>query len=357
MLKNKTLWLIIIIVAGLLAAKFIFFPAIDHQQGPGGPGGKGGPGKGMMLNGMVAAGSNLQENVFAVGTLLANEEAELRPEMQGRVSSINFNEGSLVSKGALLIKLNDADYRAQLAKLESNLKLYRENADRKQRLLQLSGISQQEYDESRTQVAAVEADIAFTKAQIDKTEIRAPFSGVVGLRDISPGEMVSPSDVIASIQQLSTLKLDFTIPEKYSSLVKTGDEVSFTIDGNEQIQTAKIYAVEPKVDPVTRSVKVRALVNNPGNTLLPGTFARVEFGISKSGNAILIPTESVIPVLKGKKVMVVRNGMAVSQMVTTGLRKEKEIEITSGINSGDTILTSGLMQVRDSMKVEVKVFK
>ena len=355
MLKNKTFWVVAFIIILMIAAKLIFFPN-QSQQG-GGQQGKGGPPKATLVDGIVVAGSSLEENIAAIGTLMANEEAELRPETQGRIAAINFTEGTSVSQGALLIKLNDSDLKAQLTKLEANLKLQKDNTARQKKLFEMNGVSQQQFDEAQTLVASTEADISFTKAQIEKTEIKAPFSGIIGLRSISIGRVVGPNDIIASIQQVNPIKLEFSVPEKYSSMISNGKEVQFTLDGNSEIQTAKIYAMEPKIDPVTRTVTVRAIGSNASGKLIPGSFARVMFSISKSDNALLIPTQCVIPVLKGKKVMVVRNGIAVSQMVTTGVRKEKEIEIIEGLNTGDTVLTTGLMQVRDSMMVQVKVFR
>ena len=356
MLKNKSLWVILIIIILMIAVKMIFFPGQSQQQGAG-PSGKNGSPKATTVDGVVVAGSSLEENIAAVGTLLANEQAELRPEIQGRIASILFTEGTPVPKGALLIKLNDSDFIAQLAKLEANLKLQKENAARQRQLFEMNGASRQQYDEATTLVTVTEADISFVKSQLNKTEIRAPFAGVIGLRNISVGRVVGPGDIIATIQQVDPVKVEFSVPEKYASIVSAGKEIQFTLDGNNTIQTARIYAMEPKIDPVTRTVTVRATAANPEGKLIPGSFARVLFSISKSDSALLIPTQSVIPVLKGKKVMVVRNGMAVSQMVTTGVRKEKEVEITSGLKTGDTVLTTGLMQVRDSMMVQVKVFK
>lgn len=356
MLKNKSFWVIAFMLIALIAAKFIFFPNQSQQQGPG-PGGKGGQQKAVKVDGIVVAASSLEENISSIGTLMANEEAELRPEIQGRVSAINFTEGTNVAQGALLIKLNDSDLRAQLLKLEANLKLQKENSERQKKLFELNGISRQQYDEAMTLVSSTEADIALTRAQIEKTEIRAPFSGIIGLRNISIGRVVGPNDIIASVQQINPVKIEFSVPEKYSSLVTIGNEVQYTVDGNTSVQTAKIYAMEPKIDPQTRTVKVRAVGANTEGKLIPGSFARVMFSISKSDNSILIPTQSIIPVLKGKKVMVVRNGLAVSQMITTGVRQEKEIEIMDGLKAGDTVLTTGLMQVRDSMMVDVKIFK
>lgn len=353
-LKN---WLLLILVIALVGWTLFFFykPTKDKAVPTNTGGGQGGPKGPVKVQGMLIATEPLSETIFSPGTLLSGEEAVLRAELAGRVTAIHFREGAAVSKGDLLVKMNDADLIAQLSKLESQLTLQQENADRQKQLLDINGISRQEYDEALNRVTATRADISFTRAQIAKTEIRAPFSGVIGLRSISVGSMVNTTDAVASLQQLHPLRLDFSIPEKYSAFVRRGDSVRFTIGGSEENHIAVIDALEPKIDPATRSVKIRALANNHGHTMLPGAFAKVMFTIGRKGEAILIPTSTVIPVLKGKKVMVVKNGVALSQPVTTGVRRHADIEITGGLNPGDTLLTSALMQLRDSMVVNVSL--
>jgi membrane fusion protein (multidrug efflux system) len=355
MFKNKSVIFIVVLVVALVAAKLLFFTKDAPVAGAAGPGGPAG-GKGTAVNGIIVSQTDLEEGLFAIGTVLANEEVELRPEIAGKVVSIQFKEGTTVQKGTLLVKLNDSDFKAQLAKAESSLKLLNETAERQKKLYELNGISRQEYDEALNRVDAVKSDIQFIKAQIEKTEIRAPFTGQVGLKNISEGSYVGANYLIASMQQLNPLKIDFGIPEKYLSQVKTGKEITFTVDGDEVIHTAKIYAVEPKVETATRTLKMRALAENPGNKIVPGSFARVKFSLSRTGQAILIPTQAIIPILKGKKVMVARNGMALSLNIVTGIRKNKEVEVVSGLNPGDTVITSGIMSLRDSMKVSVRVF-
>jgi len=355
MFKNKTVIFIFILIAVLAAIKMIYLTKEEPQAAAGGPG-KGAAGKPIPVNGVVIVQTDLEEGLFAIGTVLANEEVELRPEISGKVVSILFKEGTLVQKGALLVKLNDADYQAQLSKLESSLKLLSETEERQKKLYELNGISQQEYDQARNQVDAVKSDIQFNKAQIEKTEIRAPFSGQIGLKNISEGSFVNQNFLIATMQQLNPIKVDFAIPEKYMEQVKTGKEITFTIDGDHEIHTAKIYAVEPRVETATRTLKMRALADNRAGTIIPGSFARVKFSLSRAGQAILIPTQAVIPILKGKKVMVSKNGIALSREIVTGIRKNKEIEVVTGLTVGDTVITSGIMSLRDSMMVNVKIF-
>ena len=353
---KKSLIFIIVLIAILASVKLLFFrKEVPATAGGSSPGSKPAAARAMNVNGMVVSGSELQESILASGTVLANESVELHPEISGKVISILFREGSSVKKGDLLVKLNDADYRSQLSKLESSRKLLIEKADRQKQLFELNGISRQEYDESLNQLAAVEADLQFVRAQIEKTEIRAPFDGHVGLKYVSEGSFVSQDVRIASIQQMNPLKVDFSLPEKYSSYVRAGQKITFSIEGDTTMHSGEVYAVEPRVDPATRSIRIRALATNPGNRILPGVFAKVNFGLNHTGEAVLIPTQAIIPILKGKKVLVAENGMAISRVITTGIRQEKNVEIITGLQQGDTLITSGIMQLRDSMPVTVKV--
>ena len=249
---KKSVIIIIVIVAVLAAVKFLFLKKEVPPSVGGGPaGGKPGAARAMTVNGMVITGSEFQESIQASGTILANESVELHPEISGKVVSILFREGSSVKKGDLLVKLNDADYRTQLSKLESSRKLLIEKAGRQKQLFDLNGISRQEYDESLNQLAAVESDLQFVKAQIEKTEIRAPFDGQVGLKNVSEGSFISQEYLIASIQQMHPLKIDFSLPEKYSNVIHTGQRITFTVEGDSSRHSGEVYAVEPKVDPAT----------------------------------------------------------------------------------------------------------
>lgn len=350
---RKPIPLILALLVVLVALKFTVF-AGPRRSPMGGPG-KGGPAKALRVNGLVVAPKPLDQEVRGVGTLLANEEAVLRPEVAGKVESIGFREGAHVEQGALLVKLVDTDYRAQLAKAQSQLQLRRADVERKKRLLAINGVSQQELDEAVNQVVATESDIAFTQAMIAKTEVRAPFAGVVGLRNVSVGSTVDRSDVLVSVQQLDPMKLDFSLPEKYAPTVKVGASVTFSVEGVAGEGHATVVAIEPRIDAETRTVKVRARATNRGSRLFPGAFARVQYGLARSADAILLPTDCIVPVLKGKKVFVVHHGVAVSRPITTGLRTESSVEVLSGLAVGDTVLTTGLLQLRDSVRVDVKI--
>lgn len=300
----------------------------------------------------VARKQKFNEQIFTTGTALANEEASLMPEVAGKVVQLNFSEGSFVKKNTLLVKINDADLRAQLEKVELQIKLSQQMEERQKKLLDINGVSQEGYDVASNQVNNLKSDRDYLNAQIRKTEIRAPFDGVIGLRNISEGSYVTPTTVVAAIQQLTPIKIDFSIPEKYAALVHKGDQLNVHSEGVNTLFKAKVFAIEPKIDLATRSLKIRALCYDHKNKLFPGAFVKVDM-IKESSNSILIPTEALIPEMKGYKVFFYKNGKAVSRMVSAGTRTDTQVLITEGIQEGDTIITSGIMQLRNEAAVKI----
>jgi membrane fusion protein (multidrug efflux system) len=301
----------------------------------------------------IVSFTTLNNSVFTTGTILANEEVELRSETSGKITKILFKEGSFVSKGDLLIKINDADLQAQLRRAESKVKLSKEKEARQKQLRDGNLISQEEYDNTVGELNVNQADYDLIKAQIDKTEIRAPFSGVVGLRSVSEGSYVTTSTVIARLQNFNNLKVDFSIPEMYSASVKADDDLEFKISGSTQLFKAKVYAIEPKIDPGTRTLQIRAICSSSYKELIPGAFANVELNLKQTSNAILIPTVSIVPELKGQIVYLYRSGVVVPQPVETGVREETQVQIVKGLSEGDTVITSGILQIRPNSKVKI----
>ena len=298
----------------------------------------------------------LSNNVYTTGSILANEEVEIRSEVSGKIVKILFNEGGYVKKGDLLVKINDADLQAQLRKAESKVKLVEDREARQKQLAQNQMISQEDYESTLNDLEASKAEYDLIKAQIDKTEIRAPFSGVIGLREVSEGSFVTTTTAIARLQNLLNLKVDFAIPQKYASLVKIGDEIVFRLSGSDYKYSAKIYAIEPKIDPSTRTLKLRAICQSNYKNLFPGAFANVEVNLKETEQAILIPTVAVVPELKGQSVYLFKSGMVSTQMVELGLREEKRVQIISGLAEGDTVITSGILQIRPGAKVKITEF-
>ncbi len=305
----------------------------------------------------VALAGKFDTKIETTGTTLSNEEVDLKPEASGKIVQLFFKEGDKVTKGELLLKLNDADLVATLKKLELQEKLAADKEGREKKLLSIKGVSQEEYDAALNALQGIQADMEYTKAQVDKTEMRAPFDGVIGLKSVSEGSYVSPTVKIASIQQLDPIKIDFSIPEKYSGIIRKGDKLHFKIQGQQIQFDGTIYAIEPKIDLATRTLQLRARCPNKDGRVLPGSFANIELILRETNNTILIPTEALVPVLKGQNVFVYKNGVASSQKVETGARTATQIEITSGLQSGDTVITTGIMQLKPGSPVRIVTAK
>jgi len=220
---------------------------------------------------------------------------------------------------------------------------------RQAELLKLNGISQSEYDQSALQVNSLRADVEVLQAQIRKTEVLAPYDGIVGLRNISVGAQATPATPLATIRAVNRLRLDFSVPEKYSRRIKPGMPIRFTVQGEEKTFDAVVFATEQGIETGTRTLKIRALVEAKGDALLPGAFAVVTLLLGATPNAILIPTQAIIPQERDKKVIVSRQGKAVLVKVKTGLRQASSIEILSGLSPGDTVATTGLPFIKPGM--------
>ena len=305
------------------------------------------------VEGFIVKKVNFAQQIEVPGNIIANESVEIHPEVSGRIISLSVGEGNFVRKGTLLAKLYDADLQAQLRKLEVQLQLAQTTEERQSKLLKIQGISQQDYDLSLLQVNNLRADIGIIKTAIGKTEIRAPFDGKLGLKNISNGAYVSPATVIAYINQTSQLKLDFSIPEKYIGQLSAGDIVNFSYEGSTKSWKAKIIANESMVKENNRSLSIRALVIEKDKELMPGTFAVVKINFKADPNALLIPTQAVIPQARGKKVILFKNGKAVFTDIKTGPRDADNIQIIEGINEGDTVVTTGLLTVRPDAEIKI----
>lgn len=298
------------------------------------------------VEGFVVKTSALSNNITASGTLLSQEETELHPEASGRVVRINLPEGGRVRKGELLLKIFDEDLQTQLRKLEVQLKQAEITEQRLAELLKVKGVSQQEYDLAALAVQNLKNEMDLVRVNIGRTELRAPYDGVIGLRRISPGAYVTPASAIAVIRSDGGLKLDFSVPDRYGALLRTGQRLSFTTEGNTGSREATVLATEQRVDEGTRSLQVRALVKGNTAGLVPGAFAEVNLALSNNSQAIMVPNQSVIPQARDKKVIVARGGKAQFVTVKTGVRQPGFVEITDGLQPGDTIATTGMLFLR-----------
>lgn len=308
-----------------------------------------------VFSAVVALSIPVNRNVEAPGTILSNETTDMQPEIAGRVVSINFKEGSFVKAGTLLVKLFDGDLQAELKKLAVQLDIAQATEKRQRELLAINGTSQQDVDNSILAVSNIKADMELLKVRISQTEVRAPFDGRLGLRNISLGAYITPSTIITNISQVNTVKVEFTVPEKYASEMTTGKLVSLQTAERGKNYVASILATQNTISATTRNLTVRALIKNPDAMIPPGAFVQVKIAVGEGGNAIMVPTEAIIPSTRNKKVIVKREGKALFQEINTGYRDSARIEIIGGIGPGDTILTSGLLTIKEGMPIQVKI--
>lgn len=309
--------------------------------------------KELLLKATIVNYSKFDNTIFSSGTLLADEEVQLMPEISGKIVSIKFKEGTLVKKGDLLVKLNDDDLQPQLKKAETKLKLLELTEKRQSQLFEKQGISKQDFDIAVSEVISQKSEIAYIKALIDKTEIKAPFDGIIGLRNVSEGAYIMPSNVIATLQKIDVLKVDFSIPQKYSTIIKMSNTLTFKVQPDTNNYKVNIVAFEPKIDDKTRTLRIRAKFNNIGNKFLPGSYCEVNYVTSENDNSVLIPSVALVPDLLSEYVYVYQNGKAVKRNVRTGFRNDEQIEILDGLNPGDTLIVSGILQIRPGMNVKI----
>jgi membrane fusion protein, multidrug efflux system len=334
----------IYLVAGLL----FLFSCKSKKEAP-----KQNPGQQSVIVDVIIAKSQKISNIVeANGAVVANEYAELHPEVSGRIIFLDLPEGKLVKKGTVLVRINDADLQAQLAKTKVLLNLAEITEQRNKKLLAVNGINQNDYDVALNQVNSLKADLQYTQALIDKTVIRAPFDGTLGLRLISPGAFVTANTLVATIQQLNKLKLDFTVPENYSHLIKNGKTIEVTIDGGKaEKRKATIYAIEPQVNSLSRNLKIRAYLDGNAN---PGAFAKIYLDAGENSKSIMVPANAIIPEAKTKKLVVVKNGKAIFTSITTGIRNTAAVEVLTGIQEGDSVVVSGVLFNRPNGNVNVR---
>ncbi len=304
----------------------------------------------MPVRTQIVQTEKLGDRIMTVGTILSNEEVEIRSEISGKVEKIHFKEGAAVRKGEVLLKINDAEPMAQLVRGQYRQALAEQDAERQHQLFDKKLASQEEYDIAVNQLNIVKADLVIIQAQIAKTEIRAPFDGTIGLRYVSEGSYISPATRITTLQDYDPVKVDFTIPEKYAAQVKKGDRITFSVEGVPRKFDGTVYAVEARIDAATRTLHMRGLSPNPDGALIPGAFANVEI-VFKEKEKLTIPSFALIPELKGQKVFLYKNGKAESQKVEIGTRTDEIVEVTHGVQAGDTLITSGILQLRPGMAV------
>lgn len=311
---------------------------------------------GLPVQGFVLVPEVIKPSLTIAGTLLPMEETEIHPEVSGRVVMLSIKEGNYVSRGTVLAKLFDGDLRAQLDKLKVQLQVAEKTEQRHSDLLKIGGISQQDYDLSLLNVSGLKADIAVLETAIEKTVIRAPFNGRLGFKNISIGAYITPQTILTTIRQNELLKLEFSVPEKYSKKVVIGNKVRFTTEANEGSIEGTIMSTESGINETTRNLDVHAVVRNPSEKLKAGGFANVIFQLGEEDRAVMVPSQAIIPGARDKQVIVYKGGKAVFRVVETGVRDREKIEITKGLSLGDTVITTGLLSIKEGNPITISSF-
>ena len=330
------------------------FTSCDKKSKSAAKGGKSdGP---VLVDVMIAQKVPISNVIEASGTVIPSEYVELRPEVSGRLTYLNLPEGKSIAKGTTIARVNDADLVAQVAKSKVQLDLAQKTVDRLQKLLDVNGLNQADYDAALNQVNSLKADIVYTQSLIDKTVVRAPFTGVVGLRQVSPGAYVTPATVIATLQQTNEVKIDFTLPEMYGNHIKTGSLVDVEVDAvTKERGRAMIIATEPGANTDTRNLKVRAILK--GAKVNPGAFVKVYIEAGKGRSSIKVPANCIIPDDRNNQVVLVKQGKAKFVNVQMGVRETDMVEITDGINEGDSVVVTGVLFARPNAPVNIREVK
>jgi membrane fusion protein (multidrug efflux system) len=357
-MKNKYIIYILLtlLIAFLLYNKFFSTKAKEVSAATAGKGKKkNGP---VSVNIMVVKDTAVRNQIDITGTIDANERVNLVSQTAGNITGIYFIEGTRVSKGQLLVKVYNQDLQSSLQQIQAQMILAHDIYNRNKILLEKEAVSKEEYGTSLSSLNAMKAQADVIKAQISRTEIRAPFSGTIGLRNVSPGGYLSPSTTIATLVNIDPAKVTFSVPERYLSIIGKGSKVTFTVESSRENFNATVYAIEPALDANSRTITVRAKAPNPKGLLSAGAFAKINLTLDQIPKTIMVPTECVIPDLKSSKVYVYKNGIAVAKNVKTDLRTDTKIQIIDGLKAGDSIVVSGLIQIRPKSPLKVlKVIK
>ncbi len=351
MSRKLKLTIILIIAAAVIAAlalpKIGLFKEAKKESGPV----NASRDKRMKVKMQTVSTVRLGSKVSTIGTILPNEEVEIRSEISGKVETIYFKEGASVRKGEALFKINDDEIQAQFLRAKYRQTLAEQQEERQRMLIAKGLVSQAEYDNAAANLNIVKAEAQLIKVQLGKTEVRAPFNGRIGLRYVSEGSYITSSTPITALQDNSVLKIDFAVPGKYAGSIRTGDTITFGVQGTSRTFSATVYAIQPKIDPSTRTLSLRAITSNDDGALIPGSLATVNISMEEK-ETLTIPSFALIPELKGHKVFLYKDGKAEERRVEIGARTDETVEVTRGLKPGDTLITSGILQLRPGMPVE-----
>lgn len=340
-----------VLVLGL--SSLIFYRISQNKELMGEP--KISMNKSVTVDGIILQPQQFSNTILVSGSIEANEQVQIRSQVTGVITHIFFKEGAKVKEGEHLVKIDDTELQAQLTELLVRLDLASENEKRANQLLQKEGISREEYEISLSALKSLQAQAQIIRTQIAKTTIKAPFSGTIGLRNVSAGEYLSSDIVIANLVNINPVKITFSVPEKYSANMKVNTKVRFTFAGSTKTYTAIVYAIEPEIDAVTRTLQLRAKASNEDGAILPGSFANIELPLTIIKDALLVPSEAVIPMQDGKKVFILEDGKAKEAKIETSSRTSTDLLVLSGLKAGDTVLTTGVMSMKSGTAVKVKL--
>jgi membrane fusion protein (multidrug efflux system) len=345
--RNISIILIIVVIAALL-----IIPKLLSTKGkettPQGSGDQSIP-----VDVYVVKPVQLDNRVITGGTIAANEEVQIRSELTRKITGIYFKEGTYVPRGKVLFKLDDSDLLARLRKLDLQEELAIKTEQRETELLTRGLATQEQFDIVSNQLATIRADKELVEVDLDKTYIRAPFSGVTGFRNVSIGSLVTNANILTTIQDIGRIKIDFSIPEKYIVAFKEGQLIRFNVDGIDQEFTGTVVSYDPQINENTRSIILRATADNKGGRLLPGAFVKVTLELGDITNALLVPSEAIVPKLKGQSIYILRNGVPKLTDVEIGTRTEKDVQVLTELAPGDTVITTNILRLRPNSKIKV----
>lgn len=305
------------------------------------------------VEGRILGTDTLDETLTVIGTVKANESVMIMPEIGGKIESIGFKEGERVSKGQVLFKINDAELRAQLKSTSAQRSLAAIQEKRLAELSEINGVSKQEYDAAVYNLKQLEAAEELIQAQIEKTFIRSPFNGLAGIRTVSPGAFVTAGQALVGIQETGPLKVDFTVTEKYASKILSGVEIK--VMTSKDTLSAKLLATGEQIDANTRNLAVRAIIENHKDKLIAGNTVEVELNFGEIRDAIMVPTQAIVPVNQGKQVWLLKGGKANPAKVVTGIKTKSDVQVESGVSPGDTLIVTGLLKLRPGAAVKVEL--
>ena len=340
------LGVVLLVVVGLALPKISGSESADEGGGGGGDAPMG-------VDATVLRPGTVTERIRTNGTLRADESVELTAETEGKITNIRFEEGDRVQEGSLLVQINDAELQAEKERLEHRLSLATDRAERQKTLLDEGGVSQEEYDATVNQVEVLRSELDLVEARIEKTQVRAPFDGVVGLRAVSEGAYLSPQTPITTLQRIDPIKLDFSVSEQYAGRVQTGQSVTFRVRSLERTLEGTVYAHNTQVNTETRTLQLRARAANPDEALRPGMFADVTVPLGQITDAVVVPSFAVVPTLDGQRVFVAENGTAQPRNVAVGVRTDSTVQVTEGLSLRDTVITSGIQDLRTGLPIRI----